>query len=125
MTEAGTLGTVLGRWPEIVYSEECLREGMQIEDANIPLTDKLTLIDALAETGLTRIKIGSFVSPRYTPQMAEPDKIGPLLKLHPGVTYTATAAGKYREVALRFSPPLEILQASAALSFEMCDVFVR
>jgi hypothetical protein len=26
-----------GRYPEIVYTEEGMREGMQIEDANIPI----------------------------------------------------------------------------------------
>ena len=32
-----------------------MREGMQIEDANIPIDAKVALLDALSETGLKRI----------------------------------------------------------------------
>jgi hydroxymethylglutaryl-CoA lyase len=32
-----------GRYPEIVYTEEGMREGMQIEDANIPIDAKVAL----------------------------------------------------------------------------------
>jgi len=80
-----------GRYPEIVYTEEGMREGMQIEDANIPIDAKVALLDALSETGLKRIVVGSFVSPRYTPQMARIDEL--MQKFHPkaGVTYTALA----------------------------------
>ena len=35
-----------GRYPEIVYTEEGLREGMQIEDANIPIDAKVALLDS-------------------------------------------------------------------------------
>jgi hydroxymethylglutaryl-CoA lyase len=37
-----------GRYPEIVYTEEGMREGMQIEDANIPMDAKVALLDALS-----------------------------------------------------------------------------
>ena len=72
-----------GRYPEIVYTEEGMREGMQIEDANIPIDAKVALLDALSETGLKRIVVGSFVSPRYTPQMARIDEL--MQKFHPEV----------------------------------------
>ena len=35
------------RWPTVHYKEEGMREGMQIEDANIPVEDKVRLLDAL------------------------------------------------------------------------------
>ncbi len=41
-----------GRYPEIVYTEEGMREGMQIESADIPVDLKVELLDALSETGL-------------------------------------------------------------------------
>ena len=44
-----------GRYPEMVYTEEGMREGMQIEDANIPIDANVALLDALSETGLKRI----------------------------------------------------------------------
>ncbi len=70
-----------GRFPEIVYTEEGMREGMQIEDANIPIDAKVALLEALSETGLKRIVVGYFVSPRYTPQMARIDEL--MHKFHP------------------------------------------
>ena len=62
-------------YPTVTYKEEGMREGMQIEDASIPVEDKVRLLDALSETGLKHIVVGSFVSPRYTPQMAEIDEV--------------------------------------------------
>jgi hydroxymethylglutaryl-CoA lyase len=57
-----------GRYPEIVSTKEGMREGMQIEDTHIPIDAMVALLDALSDTGLKRIVVGSFVSPRYTPQ---------------------------------------------------------
>ena len=59
---------MVGRYPKIRYTEEGMREGMQIEDANIPVDSKVELLEALSETGLKEIVVGSFVSPKYTPQ---------------------------------------------------------
>ncbi len=46
------------------------RDGLQNEARIIPVGEKLGLIEALARTGLSRIEIGSFVSPKWVPQMA-------------------------------------------------------
>ena len=105
-----------------------MREGMQIEDANISIDDKVTLLDALSETGLKRIVVGSFVSPRYTPQMARMDEL--MSKFHPkeGVVYTALALNERGvERAREYSPPLTLERGSGrpTLSCHMCDIFVR
>ena len=117
-----------GRYPTIEYTEEGMREGMQIEDADISIDDKAALIDALSETGLKRIVVGSFVSPRYTPQMARIDEL--VQKFHPkeGVTYTALALNERGvERAKEYSPPLTVERGSTrpTLRCHMCDVFVR
>ncbi len=39
-------------WPKVKYKEEGMREGMQIEDAQISVEDKVELLDMLSETGL-------------------------------------------------------------------------
>jgi hydroxymethylglutaryl-CoA lyase len=95
-----------GRHPEIVYTEEGMRAGMQIEDANIPVDAKVALLDALSETGLKRIVVGSFVSPRYTPQMVRIDEL--MQKFHPkeGVTYTALALNE--QGVEQGLPPFEV-----------------
>ena len=46
------------RYPKIVFTEEVMREGMQIESASIPTEDKVELLNALSETGLKNIVVG-------------------------------------------------------------------
>jgi hydroxymethylglutaryl-CoA lyase len=48
------------------------RDGLQNERRAIPLQTKLDLIDRLAKTGLTTIEAGSFVSPKWVPQVRFP-----------------------------------------------------
>jgi hydroxymethylglutaryl-CoA lyase len=45
------------------------RDGLQNEKTAIPLATKLELISRLAKTGLTTIEAGSFVSPKWVPQV--------------------------------------------------------
>ncbi len=96
-----------GRYPKIVYTEEVMREGMQIEDADIPVDAKMELLDALSEAGLKEIVIGSFVSPKYTPQMARIDGIVQKFHPKPGVKYNGSRLQRERRRArqvIRASP---------------------
>ena len=104
-----------------------MREGMQIEDAQISVDDKVELLDMLSETGLQQIVVGSFVSPKWTPQMERIDEIVTKFKPKPGVTYTALALNSRGvERAKAYSPPLTIERdAFPRLNVHMCDVFVR
>lgn len=47
------------------------RDGLQSVKQTMPTPAKLRWIDALAAAGLRRIQVGSFVSPRALPQMAD------------------------------------------------------
>jgi hydroxymethylglutaryl-CoA lyase len=117
-----------GQYPKILYTEEGLREGMQIEDENIPVEAKVELLDALSETGLKEIVVGSFVSPKYTPQMARIDEIVSKFTPKPGVTYTALALNaRGIERAKEYAPPLTISGGSGrpSLRVHQCDVFAR
>lgn len=51
------------------------RDGLQNEQTVIPVSQKVALIDLLARSGLQRIEVGSFVSPRWVPQMADSDAV--------------------------------------------------
>lgn len=115
------------RYPKIVYTEEGLREGMQIEDAGISVGAKVELLDALSETGLKQIVVGSFVSPKYTPQMARIDEIVSKFHPKPGVKYTALVLNaKGLERARQYSPPLTIMRSARPQLFvHQCDVFAR
>ena len=114
-------------WPKVRYKEEGMREGMQIEDQNISVDDKVELLDMLSETGLQQIVVGSFVSPKWTPQMERIDEIVTRFNPKPGFTYTALALNSRGvERARAYSPPLTIERdVYPRLNVHMCDVFVR
>lgn len=65
------------------------RDGLQNEKQVIALAAKLQLIDELAAAGLTYIEAGSFVSPKWVPQMADSQQLFQQLTRHVGVTYSA------------------------------------
>ena len=65
------------------------RDGLQNEPREIPLADKLRLLDDLALAGITVIEAGSFVNPRWVPQMADSDEVFAQLARREGVRYTA------------------------------------
>ena len=51
------------------------RDGLQNEPVAIPTAQKVALIDLLASSGLKHIEIGSFVSPKWVPQMADTPQV--------------------------------------------------
>jgi len=113
-------------YPKIVHTEEGMREGMQIESASIPVEEKIKLLDALSETGLKDIAVGSFVSPKYTPQMAKMDEIMAGFTPKPGVKYSYTALNdKGIERAKQYTPPLSPKASEYATSCDMCDTFAQ
>jgi hydroxymethylglutaryl-CoA lyase len=62
---------------------------LQIEQRRFSIEEKLHFIRGLESCGLRRIQVGSFVHPRWVPQMAETDELFARLEPAPGVTYTA------------------------------------
>ena len=47
------------------------RDGLQNEKVHVPTNVKIELIRKLADAGLSVIEAGSFVSPKWVPQMAD------------------------------------------------------
>lgn len=52
------------------------RDGLQNEKKTIPLQTKLELIRRLAQAGLSDIEAGSFVAPKWVPQVGYPETLG-------------------------------------------------
>lgn len=67
--------------------EEGPREGFQIEPVVHPIEKRIALIDALSETGLKHIQVGSFVNPKKVPTMADTPELFARIKKKPGVHY--------------------------------------
>ncbi len=65
------------------------RDGLQNEASVIELPVKLAFIDGLLRAGLKRIEAGSFVSPKWVPQMADSAAVFNGLPQHSGATFSA------------------------------------
>jgi isopropylmalate/homocitrate/citramalate synthase len=65
------------------------RDGLQNEKQIVPAAVKVELIERLADAGLPDIEVGSFVSPKWVPQMADSDEVIKRIRRKPGVTYGA------------------------------------
>ena len=67
------------------------RDGLQNEKQPISVADKVRLVDDLSAAGLGYIEVGSFVSPKWVPQMAGSAEVFAQIQQQPGVTYAALA----------------------------------
>ena len=67
------------------------RDGLQNEKQPISVADKVRLVDDLSAAGLGYIEVGSFVSPKWVPQMAGSAEVFAQIQQRPGVTYAALA----------------------------------
>ena len=67
------------------------RDGLQNEAMPISVADKVQLVDALTDAGLGYIEVGSFVSPKWVPQMAGSADVFARIQHKPGVVYGALA----------------------------------
>lgn len=65
------------------------RDGLQNEKTQISADDKIALIEQLADAGVSYIESGSFVSPKWVPQMATSGEVFEKLNRKIGVTYAA------------------------------------
>lgn len=65
------------------------RDGLQNESGLVPLAAKIALVEQLAEAGCRVIETGSFVSPKWVPQMADSAAVFQQIKRQSNVRYTA------------------------------------
>lgn len=65
------------------------RDGLQNEKNPLEAQDKIELIHALADAGVTTIESGSFVNPKWVPQMANSEDVFHGIQRKDGVTYSA------------------------------------
>ena len=63
------------------------RDGLQNESAVLGVDQKVEMIERLVDAGLRDIEIGSFVHPKWVPQMADTDEVVRRLDRKPGVRY--------------------------------------
>jgi hydroxymethylglutaryl-CoA lyase len=70
------------------------RDGLQNEKHPISTADKIELIQRLAQAGISHIEAGSFVSPKWVPQMADSLKVIQGITRRDTVRYAALTPNK-------------------------------
>ena len=63
------------------------RDGLQNEKGSVPTEVKVELVDRLSDAGLQSVEAGSFVSPKWVPQMADSAEVMARIHRKPGVAY--------------------------------------
>ena len=63
------------------------RDGLQNEPVSVPAEVKVALIDSLSDAGFQVVEAGSFVSPKWVPQMADTAEVMAHIRRKPGVAY--------------------------------------
>ncbi len=76
----------------IVICEVGPRDGLQNEPVQLCVAEKVALIDMAAAAGARRIEIGSFVSAKAVPSMADTDEVARRIERRAGVEYRVLVA---------------------------------
>jgi hydroxymethylglutaryl-CoA lyase len=91
------------------------RDGLQNEGAQVATHAKVRLVDALVDAGISRIEVGSFVAPKWVPQMSDADEVCRMIERRPGVTYAGlcpNARGLERALAAKVDEIAVFVSAS-------------
>jgi hydroxymethylglutaryl-CoA lyase len=99
------------------------RDGLQNEKQPISVADKVRLVDDLSAAGLGYIEVGSFVSPKWVPQMAGSAEVFAQIQQQPGITYAALAPNlRGFEVALEAGVKEVAVFAAASEAFSQKNI---
>ncbi len=74
--------------PQVKIVEVGPRDGLQSEKTTLPVSDRVEFINLLSDSGLPAIEVGSFVSPKWVPQLANSDKVYQDIRKKNGVDYS-------------------------------------
>jgi len=78
----------------VLIEDEFLRDGLQNEKRLFSIDEKLEFLHALENAGVRRIQVGSFVHPKWVPQMADTDALFAAISPKSGVVYSALVLNK-------------------------------
>ena len=73
----------------LYVNDVAVRDGFQIEKAFVPTATKVELVNQLSRTGLHKIEVTSFVSPKLVPALADANEVLSGIDRVPGVVYVA------------------------------------
>jgi len=99
----------------VTICEVGTRDGFQIEPAFIPTVQKIEVVDRLSATGMPRIEVTSFVSPKAVPQLRDAEEVMARIARRPGTVYSALVPndkGAVRAVDARVDEIHTVISAS-------------
>jgi hydroxymethylglutaryl-CoA lyase len=99
----------------VTMREVGTRDGIQSLGAFVPTEHKIEMANRLARTGLTRIEVTSFVSPKAVPQMADAEQVMAGIDRVPGVSWeplVPNVRGTERALATKPDRVMVVLAAS-------------
>ena len=73
----------------LYINDVAVRDGFQIEKQFVPTATKVEVVNQLSRTGLHKIEVTSFVSPKAVPAMADAAEVLAGIERVPGVVYVA------------------------------------
>lgn len=73
----------------IRIQEVGMRDGLQSAGQFVETADKIRLLNQLSKTGLSKIEVTSFVSPKAVPLLADAEAVLDAIERVPGVVYSA------------------------------------
>jgi hydroxymethylglutaryl-CoA lyase len=79
---------------DVLIEDEFLRDGLQNEKRLFSIEEKLGFLADLEAAGVRRIQVGSFVHPKWVPQMADTDELFTRIEPKNGVVYSALVLNK-------------------------------
>lgn len=107
----------------IYVHEVVTRDGFQMEDSFIPTDGKISLINRLSETGLAKIEVTSFVSPKAVPNLSDAQEVMQGITRQSNLVYTVLVPNvKGAERALTCSPDEMNLVMSASETHNLANV---
>lgn len=101
----------------IHIQEVSVRDGFQIEPVFVPTDRKVALINALGRTGLSKIEVTSFSSPKAIPMLADAEEVMRRIVRVAGVEYAAlvpNVRGALRALAAGVDELNVVMSASAS-----------
>ena len=109
-----------GAGRRIYLQEVATRDGFQAEAAFVPTEAKIALIDQLSRTGVSKVEVTSFTSPKAIPALADADAVMRGIRRLPGVVYTAlvpNVRGAERAIRTKTDELNLVMSASATHNF--------
>ena len=70
------------------------RDGLQNQSGSISVSNKVAFINRLSDCGFKAMEVGSFVSPKLIPRMADSEKVFRQIEKHPSTAYIMLVANE-------------------------------